>query len=186
LDLLVKLLLKLILGWINAHPDAAFSRFMRKQRGPRTDVAKLSRPQRLASALAFLLDTLAGVRPDQLIEKACATISSFNPAVLGSAGKPGSPKAASTPNAPDKQIYHTALAVAVSAIQSKGRVLGLNTLTAPFLEAVASPKAPTCAFCKTFQHTKSSSAEAGSLLATAVIGPVGNAEARKRPSVNRA
>ena len=55
MNLLVKLLLKAIVGWINAHPESAFSRFMMKQRGPRTDVAAMSRPQRLASALAFLL-----------------------------------------------------------------------------------------------------------------------------------
>jgi hypothetical protein len=54
LDLLVKLLLKTIIGWINAHPHSAFSKFMMKQRGPRTDVARMSRVQRLASALAFL------------------------------------------------------------------------------------------------------------------------------------
>jgi hypothetical protein len=54
-DLLVKLLLKAIVGWINAHPDSPFSRFMLRQHGPRTDVARMSRPQRLASALAFRL-----------------------------------------------------------------------------------------------------------------------------------
>ena len=51
----VEILLKAIVKWINAHPDSAFSRFMLKQRGPRTDVARMSRVQRLASALAFLL-----------------------------------------------------------------------------------------------------------------------------------
>jgi hypothetical protein len=51
----VKLLLKAIVGWINAHPDSAFSRFMLKQRGPRTDVARMSRVHRLGSALTFLL-----------------------------------------------------------------------------------------------------------------------------------
>ena len=55
MDLVVKLLLKHIVDWINAHPDAPFSRFMMKQRGPRTDVARMNRMQRLASALAFLL-----------------------------------------------------------------------------------------------------------------------------------
>jgi hypothetical protein len=44
-----------VFGCIHAHPDSAFSKFMLKQRGPRTDVAAMSRPQRLASALAFLL-----------------------------------------------------------------------------------------------------------------------------------
>lgn len=55
MDLLVKLLLKAIVGWIQAHPNSPFSRFMLTQRGPRTDVGRMSRPQRLASALAFLL-----------------------------------------------------------------------------------------------------------------------------------
>ena len=54
-DLVAKLLLKVIVGWINAHPDSAFSRFMLKQRGPRTDVGRMNRSNRLASALAFLL-----------------------------------------------------------------------------------------------------------------------------------
>lgn len=47
--------MKAIVRWINAHPDSPFSRFMLKQRGPRTDVARMNRPQRLASALVFLL-----------------------------------------------------------------------------------------------------------------------------------
>jgi hypothetical protein len=51
---LVELLLKAVVGWINAHPDAAFSRFMLKQRGPRTDVRSMTRVQRLASGLGFL------------------------------------------------------------------------------------------------------------------------------------
>ncbi len=55
MHLVVKLLLKSVVEWIHAHPDSAFSRFMLKQRGPRTDVARMSRLQRLASALAFLL-----------------------------------------------------------------------------------------------------------------------------------
>ena len=54
-DFAVKLLLKLVVGWINAHPQSPFSRFMTKQRGPRTDVARMTRVQRLASALVFLL-----------------------------------------------------------------------------------------------------------------------------------
>jgi hypothetical protein len=54
-DLIIKLLLKSIVGWINAHPASPFSRFMLKQHGPRTDVARMSRVQRLASALVFLL-----------------------------------------------------------------------------------------------------------------------------------
>jgi hypothetical protein len=54
-DFLVKLLLKVLVGWINAHPNAPFSRFMLKQRGPRTDVGRMNRLQRLSSALVFLL-----------------------------------------------------------------------------------------------------------------------------------
>ena len=52
---LVELLLKVIVKWINAHPDSAFSRFMSKRRGPRTDVRSMNRLQRLTSALGFLL-----------------------------------------------------------------------------------------------------------------------------------
>ena len=55
MNFVVKLLLKVVVEWIKAHPDSAFSRFMLKQRGPRTDVARMSRVQRLSSALAFLL-----------------------------------------------------------------------------------------------------------------------------------
>ena len=55
MDLLVKLLLKAVVRWINDHPDSAFSKFMLKQHGPRTDVTRMTRPQRLASAAAFLL-----------------------------------------------------------------------------------------------------------------------------------
>ena len=51
----VKLLLKAVVEWIKGHPDAPFSRFMLKQRGPRTDVARMNRLQRLTSALVFLL-----------------------------------------------------------------------------------------------------------------------------------
>jgi hypothetical protein len=51
----VKLLLKLVVEWIKAHPDSAFSRSMLKQRGPRTDVARMNRLQRLSSAPVFLL-----------------------------------------------------------------------------------------------------------------------------------
>lgn len=54
-NFVVKLVLKAIIAWINAHPDSAFSRFMLKQRGPRTDVARMNRLQRLGSALTFLL-----------------------------------------------------------------------------------------------------------------------------------
>ena len=51
----VEIFLKAIVRWINVHPESPFSRFMLKQRGPRTDVARMRRVQRLASALAFLL-----------------------------------------------------------------------------------------------------------------------------------
>jgi hypothetical protein len=48
-DLIVKLLLKSVVGWIQAHPNSACSRFMLKEHGPRTDVARMNRVQRLAS-----------------------------------------------------------------------------------------------------------------------------------------
>ena len=55
MNFIVKLLLKLVVKWINAHPNTAFSRFMLKQHGPRTDVARMNRLQRLTSTLVFLL-----------------------------------------------------------------------------------------------------------------------------------
>ena len=55
MDFVAKLLLKALVKWINAHPDSPFSRFMMQQRGPRTDVARMTRLQRLTSALDFLL-----------------------------------------------------------------------------------------------------------------------------------
>jgi hypothetical protein len=55
MDTVVELLLKALIKWIKTHPDAAFSRFMLKQRGPRTDVRSMNRLQRLTSALRFLL-----------------------------------------------------------------------------------------------------------------------------------
>jgi hypothetical protein len=55
MNFVVELLLKAIVKWINAHPDSTFSRFMLKQRGPRTDVARMNRLQCLFSALVFLL-----------------------------------------------------------------------------------------------------------------------------------
>jgi membrane-anchored glycerophosphoryl diester phosphodiesterase (GDPDase) len=54
-NFVVKLLLKAIVAWIIAHPQSPFSQFMLKQHGPRTDVARMNRVQRLSSALAFLL-----------------------------------------------------------------------------------------------------------------------------------
>ena len=55
MDFVAELLLKLVVGWIKAHPHSAISRYMLRPSGPRTDVAAMSRMQRLASALAFLL-----------------------------------------------------------------------------------------------------------------------------------
>jgi hypothetical protein len=55
MDFVVKILLKLVVEWIKTHPNTPFSRFMLKQRGPRTDVGRMNRLQRLSSALAFLL-----------------------------------------------------------------------------------------------------------------------------------
>jgi len=54
-DYVVKMLLKAVVAWINTHPNSPFSRFMLKQRGPRTDVGRMNRLQRLSSALVFLL-----------------------------------------------------------------------------------------------------------------------------------
>lgn len=48
------LLLRLLIAWIRAHPDAAFSRFMTASRGPRTDLSRMSRIERLRSGLVFL------------------------------------------------------------------------------------------------------------------------------------
>jgi hypothetical protein len=36
----VRLLLKVVVEWIKAHPDEAFSRFMLKQRGPASTVLR--------------------------------------------------------------------------------------------------------------------------------------------------
>ena len=55
MDIIAKMLLKALVAWINAHPDSPFSRFMMKQRGPRTDVGRMNRLQRLTSTLVFLL-----------------------------------------------------------------------------------------------------------------------------------
>jgi hypothetical protein len=55
MDFVVKMLLKLLVEWIKTHPTAPFSRFMLKQRGPRTDVGRMNRMQHLSSALALLL-----------------------------------------------------------------------------------------------------------------------------------
>ena len=54
MELFTKLLLKIIVEWIKTHPDSAFSRFMLRRHGPRTDVASMNRVQRLTSALVFL------------------------------------------------------------------------------------------------------------------------------------
>lgn len=55
MDHLVKFLLGALVGWINRNPDTPFSRFMLKQRGPRTDVKAMNRLERLKSALVFFL-----------------------------------------------------------------------------------------------------------------------------------
>ena len=54
-DIIAIVLLKVVIEWIKAHSHSAFSRFMLRHRGPRTDIARMSRLQRLTSALAFLL-----------------------------------------------------------------------------------------------------------------------------------
>lgn len=55
MDAIVKLLLRVLVDWIYAHPESAFSKFMLKPRGPRSDVVRMNRIERLASALGFLL-----------------------------------------------------------------------------------------------------------------------------------
>lgn len=55
MDVLVKFLFRLVADWIAAHPEAAFSRFMTKPQGSPTDVRRMTRVQRLASAVTFLL-----------------------------------------------------------------------------------------------------------------------------------
>ena len=54
MEWLVKILLEAVIVWIEAHPDAALSRFVLKRRGPRTDVRAMNRLQRLISGLSFL------------------------------------------------------------------------------------------------------------------------------------
>ena len=51
---LVEFIILQVVKWIAEHPDAAFSRHMTAQRGPRTDVANLTRLQRLKSGLSYL------------------------------------------------------------------------------------------------------------------------------------
>jgi hypothetical protein len=55
MDFLIKMILKQVLQWMQAHPDAPFTRFMRATRGPRQDVRSMTRIERLRSALSFLL-----------------------------------------------------------------------------------------------------------------------------------
>ena len=55
MDYVFEVLLKAVVAWIIGHRNPGFSRFMLKQRGPRTDVGRMNRLQRLSSALVFLL-----------------------------------------------------------------------------------------------------------------------------------
>jgi hypothetical protein len=54
-ELIVTFLETALVDLFNAHPNSALSRFMLKQRGPPTDVARMSRLERRTSAMAFLL-----------------------------------------------------------------------------------------------------------------------------------
>lgn len=51
---LVELVLQADIKWIEAHPDAAFSRFMVARRGPRTDTVRMTKLERFKSGLTFL------------------------------------------------------------------------------------------------------------------------------------
>ena len=55
MDVIVKPLFKLVTDWIAAHPEASFSRFMTKPQGPPAEVRRMTRVQRLGSAVTFLL-----------------------------------------------------------------------------------------------------------------------------------
>ena len=54
MKMLVDLALKRVVAWIRDNPDSPFSRFMLAERGPRQDVARMTRLERLKSALSYL------------------------------------------------------------------------------------------------------------------------------------
>jgi hypothetical protein len=51
---LISLFIDMIVDWIRAHPEAPFSKFMLKNRGPGTDVVRMPRLVRLKNALIWL------------------------------------------------------------------------------------------------------------------------------------
>jgi uncharacterized MAPEG superfamily protein len=57
--MIIDILMKCIIAWIEAHPDSRISQFMTKDRGPRSDVAHMSRLDRLKSAIAYFFMAFA-------------------------------------------------------------------------------------------------------------------------------
>lgn len=55
MQVLVKLLLRAFIGWIHRNPDRRLARFMLQQVGPRTDVRRMNRLERVQAGLGFLL-----------------------------------------------------------------------------------------------------------------------------------
>ena len=54
-QVLVKLLLRSFVEWVHRHPDRPVARFMLQQVGPRTDVRRMNRLERVQAGLGFLL-----------------------------------------------------------------------------------------------------------------------------------
>jgi hypothetical protein len=52
--ILVELVVHAVVKWIEAHPDAAFSRFMVARHGPRTDTVRMTKLERFRSGITFL------------------------------------------------------------------------------------------------------------------------------------
>ncbi len=55
MELVLHFLMRLLMRWLVAHQDTWWGRFLLKQRGPRQDVTRMTRRQRLRSARSFLL-----------------------------------------------------------------------------------------------------------------------------------
>ena len=56
--MVIDILMNCLISWIETHPDSRFSQFMKKDRGPRSDVTRMSRLDRLKSALTYLFMAL--------------------------------------------------------------------------------------------------------------------------------
>jgi len=54
-ELVVKLILKVLVDWIAAHPEAPLSQYLLKTQGTHTGARRMNRLQRLTSAVTFLL-----------------------------------------------------------------------------------------------------------------------------------